>query len=71
MIKTALVAVSGIFIGALTVEILNRAKPGLTQGLEEKAQKVANTFVSGFKEGWGGEEKETTEPQVQPEQGTA
>ncbi len=67
--KTLIAAVSGIFIGALALEILNRAKPGLTKGLEEKAAKVANTFVSGFKEGWGG--KDAAEPSEQPEQATA
>jgi len=69
MVKTVIAAVSGIFIGAFAVEILNRAKPGLTKGLEENAKKAADTFVSGFKEGWGG--KAATEQAMQPEQGTA
>ena len=69
MVKTVIAAVSGIFVGALAVEILNRTKPGLTKGLEESAKKVANTFVSGFKEGWGGEG--TAEQSIEADQATA
>ena len=64
--KTLAVAFGGIFIGALAMEILNRTKPGLTKGIEEKAKKVADTFAKGFKEGWRGKDAEAESPQ--PEQ---
>ncbi len=64
--KTLIAAIAGTFIGALAVEILNRTKPELTRKLEEKAKNAVNTFVTAFKEGWGGNDGETES--VQPEQ---
>ncbi len=58
--------VAGIFIGAVAVEILNRTKPDLTRKLEEKAKNTVNTFVTAFKEGWGG--KDAATESAQPEQ---
>ncbi len=52
--KTLIVAITGIFVGSLAMEILNRTKPGLTKGIEEKAKKVADTFAKGFRECWDG-----------------
>ncbi len=64
--KTLIVAVTGIFIGAFAMEILNRTKPGLTKGIEEKAKKVADTFAKAFREGWRGKDNEAES--LQPEQ---
>ena len=52
--KLIAVAFGGIFIGALTMEILNRTKPGLTKAIEDKAKRVADTFTKGFNDGWDG-----------------
>ncbi len=65
MVKTMIGIIAGVFVGALAVEILNSTNPELTKRLEEKAKKVADTFVTGFKEGWGGKDAETES--VQPE----
>ncbi len=56
--KTVIVAITGIFLGAFAMEVLNRTKPGLTKGIEEKAKKVADTFTKGFREGWRGKDAE-------------
>lgn len=64
--KIVIVAITGIFVGAFAMEILNRTKPGLTKGIEEKAKKVADTFAKGFGEGWRGKGAEAESPQ--PEQ---
>jgi hypothetical protein len=64
--KTIVLAFSGIFIGALAMEILNRTKPGLTKAIEEKAKQVADTFAKGFKEGWGDKDAETELAQPAP-----
>ncbi len=67
--KTVIVAITGIFVGALAMEVLNRTKPGLTKRIEDKAKKVADTFTNGFREGWRGKDDEA-EP-LQPEQASA
>ncbi|MFC1596764.1 hypothetical protein ACFL5Q_02350 [Planctomycetota bacterium] len=64
--KTVIAAITGIFVGAFAMEVLNRTKPGLTKGIEDKAKKVADTFAKGFREGWGGNDA-AAEP-AQPEQ---
>ena len=68
--KTVIVAITGIFVGAFALEILNRTKPGLTKGIEDKAKKVADTFAKGFREGWRGKEDAAAEP-LQSEQAPA
>ena len=60
---------AGIFVGALAVEILNRKKPGLTQGIEKKAKNAVDACVAAFKEGWGS--KEAATESMQPEQSPA
>lgn len=67
--KTLIVAIAGIFVGSLAMEVLNRTSPGLTKGIEDKAKKVADTFTKGFREGWRGKDAEA-EP-LQPEQASA
>jgi hypothetical protein len=67
--KTLIVAITGIFVGAFAMEVLNRTKPGLTKEIEDKAKKVADTFAKGFREGWRGKDAEA-EP-LQPEQASA
>ncbi|MFC1596769.1 hypothetical protein ACFL5Q_02375 [Planctomycetota bacterium] len=67
--KTVIAAVTGIFVGAFAMEVLNRTKPRLTKGIEDKAKKVADTFAKGFKEGWRGKDAEA-EP-LQAEQASA
>jgi hypothetical protein len=61
--------VVGIFVGALTVEILNRTKPGLTRKIERKAKDTVGALVAAFKEGFE-DESDKTEA-VQPEQSPA
>jgi hypothetical protein len=64
--KAIMLAFGGIFIGALAMEILNRTKPGLTKAIEDKARQVANTFASGFREGWGEKDAESELPNAEP-----
>jgi len=61
--------VLGIFVGALTVEILNRKKPELTREIEKKAKKTVDTLVAAFKEGHALENGKTKS--AQPEQSPA
>ena len=68
--KTVIVAITGIFVGAFVMEVLNRTKPALTKGIEDKAKKIADTFAKGFREGWRGEE-DTEAERLQPEQASA
>jgi gas vesicle protein len=58
----------GIFIGALTVEILNRKKPELTRKIEQKAKNTVDAFATAFKEGFEfeGEETESTQAEQSP-----
>ena len=44
--------IAGIFIGALTVEVLNRKNPDLTKGIEKKAKNAVDAVVDAFKEGY-------------------
>ena len=44
-------AAAGVFIGALTLEILHRAQPRFKQQIESKAKEI----VSGFAEAFGNE----------------
>ena len=59
---------AGIFVGALAVEILDRKKPELTEGIEKKAKNVVDAFIAAFKEGWGIEcdKRESIRPEQSP-----
>ncbi len=58
--------IAGIFVGALVVEVLNRKKPGLTKGIEEKAKNAVDAFVAKFKKGF--EVKHEEAKLIRPEQ---
>lgn len=44
--------VLGVFIGAMAVEIINRAKPDLLRDIEDKAEKAVQAFREAFREGY-------------------
>lgn len=67
--KTLIVAVSGIFIGALAVEILNRKRPELTRKIEEKAKIIVDALIAAPKEGLDAEGDKTKT--IRPEQSPA
>ena len=67
--KVLIGVVAGVFVGALAVEVLNRKKPELTEGIERKAKSTVDALVAAFKEGWGIKEAETES--IQPEQSPA
>jgi hypothetical protein len=47
----------GVFIGALTVELLNTTNPGLVTGVKNKAKRAAGEFRAAFEEGYAGEQQ--------------
>ncbi|MCP4678550.1 MAG: hypothetical protein GY854_24175 [Deltaproteobacteria bacterium] len=51
--KILIAGITGVFIGALTVEILSRKRPKLTQDVEHRAKKTVKAFVEAYKEGYG------------------
>ena len=69
MEKILIGVVIGIFVGALTVEILNRKKPELTREIEKKAKDAVDAFAAAFKEGFKVENGETGS--MRPEQSSA
>jgi hypothetical protein len=47
---------AGIFIGAFAVELLNRIRPGMIEGIEDKAKHAKDSVVEAFQSGYGREE---------------
>lgn len=44
--------VIGVFVGAMTFEILKRRHPNLIQQIEDSAERTARSFIDSFKEGY-------------------
>ena len=45
-------AIVGAFIGAMTVEIVNRYNPDFIKNIEDKAKNAVDTFFNAFREGF-------------------
>ena len=45
-------AIVGAFIGAMTVEIINRYNPDFIKNIEDKAKNAVDTFFNAFREGF-------------------
>ena len=54
MSKVFVAMLTGVFIGAFAVEVLNRKRPGLVAGLENKAEDTLDEFKRAFSEGYAG-----------------
>ena len=48
---------AGIFIGAFAVELLNRMRPGLIEGIEDKAKHAKDSVVEAFQNGYTRQEE--------------
>jgi hypothetical protein len=63
MSKGILVALLGVFVGALVVEILRRKRPKPLRLLEDRASKAAHAVAQAFREGFDAQsELPTTDP---------
>lgn len=49
------VGLAGMFIGALTMEIIHRFRPNLVKDLEDDAKRGLGTVGDAFKKGYRGE----------------
>lgn len=58
MEKVLVGVLAGVFVGAFVMEVLHRKKPGLLDGVEERASRAARDFRSAFAQGYRGEEAE-------------
>lgn len=61
MEKVIIGAVVGIFVGAFTVEILNRKSPNTVKNIEDKASKFAAAIAKAFDDGYRGMQKAASE----------
>jgi hypothetical protein len=59
MLKILGGVVIGVFVGALAFEILQRKSPGLIEEIERKAERVANSFLEAFQDGYRTRTKRT------------
>ena len=53
MLKIILGAAAvGVFVGALTSEVIKHVRPDLLESIEKKAKDTASAFVAAFKSGY-------------------
>jgi hypothetical protein len=48
------VGIAGVFVGALTVEIIHRVRPNLIRNLQSSTRKAFSDIGEAFKEGYHG-----------------
>ncbi|GAB4282138.1 MAG: hypothetical protein Kow0092_37240 [Deferrisomatales bacterium] len=62
MVKALAGAAVGVFVGAMAMEILHRAKPQLVEGLSAQVADTVKGIAGAFLEGYRAEEEEAEAP---------
>lgn len=54
MTKVMFAMLTGVFLGAFALEVVNRKRPGLVAGIERDAESRLDEFRRAFREGYTG-----------------